>query len=56
MADLISASSEAAVLSAHRSLSGEFSSRAEDIKRELIEARVFVEAAIDFAEEEIDFL
>ena len=56
VADLISASSEAAVLSAHRSLSGEFSSRAEDIKRELIEARVFVEAAIDFAEEEIDFL
>jgi tRNA modification GTPase len=56
VADLISASSEAAVLSAHRSLSGEFSSRAEDIKCELIEARVFVEAAIDFAEEEIDFL
>ncbi|MDA0359988.1 MAG: tRNA uridine-5-carboxymethylaminomethyl(34) synthesis GTPase MnmE [Proteobacteria bacterium] len=56
VADLIGASSEAAVLSAHRSLSGEFSGRTEDIRRELIETRVFVEAAIDFAEEEIDFL
>jgi len=56
VADLIGASSEAAVLSAHRSLSGEFSDRTEDIRRELIETRVFVEAAIDFAEEEIDFL
>jgi len=37
-------------------LSGEFSDRTEDIRRELIETRVFVEAAIDFAEEEIDFL
>lgn len=56
VADLIGASSEAAVLSAHRSLSGEFSDRTQDIRRELIETRVFVEAAIDFAEEEIDFL
>ncbi|MDC1310829.1 tRNA uridine-5-carboxymethylaminomethyl(34) synthesis GTPase MnmE [Burkholderiales bacterium] len=56
VADLIAASSEAAVLSAHRSLSGEFSARTEQIKHELIEARVFVEAAIDFSEEEIDFL
>ncbi len=56
VADLIGASSEAAVLSAHRSLSGEFSTRTEQIKKELIEARVFVEAAIDFSEEEIDFL
>jgi tRNA modification GTPase len=56
VADLIGASSEAAVLSAHRSLSGEFSDRTEDIRLELIETRVFVEAAIDFAEEEIDFL
>ncbi|MDA0237633.1 MAG: tRNA uridine-5-carboxymethylaminomethyl(34) synthesis GTPase MnmE, partial [Proteobacteria bacterium] len=56
VADLIGACSAAAVLSAHRSLSGEFSSRTEAIKDELIEIRVFVEAAIDFSDEEIDFL
>lgn len=56
VADLIGASSAAAVLSAHRSLSGEFSSRTVAIKDELIEIRVFVEAAIDFSDEEIDFL
>ena len=56
VADLIGASSAAAVLSAHRSLSGDFSNRTEAIKNELIEIRVFVEAAIDFSDEEIDFL
>jgi tRNA modification GTPase len=56
VADLIEASSEAAVLSANRSLSGEFSDRVSLIRSELIEIRVFIEAAIDFSDEEIDFI
>ena len=56
VADLIEASSEAAVLSANRSLSGEFSERVSLIRNELIEIRVFIEAAIDFSDEEIDFI
>ena len=56
VADLIEASSEAAVLSANRSLSGEFSDRVSLIRNELIEIRVFIEAAIDFSDEEIDFI
>lgn len=56
VADLIEASSEAAVLSANRSLSGEFSDRVSLIRNELVEIRVFIEAAIDFSDEEIDFI
>lgn len=56
IADLISAGSEAAARSALRSLSGEFSRRISTIVDALVQLRMYVEAAIDFPEEEIDFL
>lgn len=56
IADLIHASSEQAVRSAMRSLQGEFSNKINQLVTALIHLRVYVEAAIDFVEEEIDFL
>ncbi|SEM83283.1 tRNA uridine-5-carboxymethylaminomethyl(34) synthesis GTPase MnmE [Halomonas caseinilytica] len=56
IADLIEASSRGAAENALRSLQGEFSKRVEALVQELIELRMYVEAAIDFPEEEIDFL
>ncbi|WP_275288071.1 tRNA uridine-5-carboxymethylaminomethyl(34) synthesis GTPase MnmE [Halomonas elongata] len=56
IADLIEASSRGAAENALRSLQGEFSRRVEALVQELIELRMYVEAAIDFPEEEIDFL
>ncbi|MCP5476115.1 MAG: tRNA uridine-5-carboxymethylaminomethyl(34) synthesis GTPase MnmE [Rhodanobacteraceae bacterium] len=56
VADLIAASSESAARAALRSLEGEFSQRINTLARQLIDLRVYVEAAIDFPEEEIDFL
>lgn len=56
VADLINSSTEAAARSALRSLSGDFSGRIYGIMSELRKLRMFVEAAIDFPEEEIDFL
>ncbi|WP_163557877.1 tRNA uridine-5-carboxymethylaminomethyl(34) synthesis GTPase MnmE [Halomonas sp. NO4] len=56
IADLIEASSRAAAENALRSLQGEFSTRVEVLVNRLIELRMYVEAAIDFPEEEIDFL
>ncbi|MFC0337424.1 tRNA modification GTPase trmE [Kushneria avicenniae] len=56
IADLIEASSRAAAENALHSLQGEFSSRVQALVQQLIELRIFVEAAIDFPEEEIDFL
>lgn len=56
IADLISASTEQAVHCAQRSLSGVFSRRIEVIQDALTRLRIYIEAAIDFAEEEIDFL
>ncbi|MGE4073623.1 MAG: tRNA uridine-5-carboxymethylaminomethyl(34) synthesis GTPase MnmE [Lysobacterales bacterium] len=56
VADLIAASSEGAARAALRSLEGEFSQRINALARQLIDLRVYVEAAIDFPEEEIDFL
>lgn len=56
IADLINSSSEQAARSALRSLQGEFSKKVEQIVDKLIDIRMFVEAAIDFPEEEIDFL
>ena len=54
--DLINSSSEAAARAAVRSMSGAFSSDIDVIKEELIGLRVWLEAALDFSEEEIDFL
>ncbi|WP_458525157.1 tRNA uridine-5-carboxymethylaminomethyl(34) synthesis GTPase MnmE [Onishia taeanensis] len=56
IADLIDASSRSAAENALRSLQGEFSSRVGALVQRLIELRMYVEAAIDFPEEEIDFL
>lgn len=56
IADLISASSEQAARSALMSLQGVFSQRINDLLESLITLRLHVEAAIDFPEEEIDFL
>jgi tRNA modification GTPase len=56
VADLIDAGSAEAARAAGRSLSGEFSRAVHDLVEQLIELRMFVEAAIDFPEEEIDFL
>lgn len=56
IADLIEASSAQAARNAVRSLQGEFSRRVQHLADQLIELRMYVEAAIDFPEEEIDFL
>lgn len=56
IADLIDASTEAAVKSASRSLSGEFSREIHGLRDALIHLRMLVEATLDFPEEEIDFL
>ena len=50
------AGSESAARAALRSLQGEFSRRVDSLLAALISLRVHVEAAIDFPEEEIDFL
>lgn len=56
IADLIEASSAQAAKSALRSLQGDFSREVNTLVEELIQLRLYVEAAIDFPEEEIDFL
>lgn len=56
IADLIESGTEQAVRAAQRSLEGEFSSQINALVDELIQLRTYVEAAIDFPEEEIDFL
>lgn len=56
VADLIEANSSAAVRAAARSLQGEFSKRIHAINSDLVELRAYIEATIDFPEEEIDFI
>lgn len=56
IADLIDASTEAAVRSANRSLSGEFSGKVQTLLSLLIELRMLIEATLDFPEEEVDIL
>jgi tRNA modification GTPase len=56
VADLIDAGSLAAARAAMRSLQGAFSTQVHELVEAVIELRVWVEAAIDFPEEEIDFL
>ena len=55
-ADLIDSSTAQAAKGAVRSLQGEFSSKVHALLKELIYLRMYVEAAIDFPDEEIDFL
>ncbi|MBW3568324.1 MAG: hypothetical protein KY410_10290, partial [Proteobacteria bacterium] len=56
VADLIDAGSAQAARAALRSLHGDFSARIHELVDGLINARMHVEAAIDFPEEEVDFL
>jgi len=56
IADLIDAGTTAAARAAVRSLQGEFSARISDLKSRITALRAYVEAAIDFPDEEIDFL
>jgi tRNA modification GTPase len=56
IADLIAAESEDAARAAVRSLQGEFSATIHALVEQLIQLRIYVEAALDFPEEEIDFL
>lgn len=56
IADLIDSSSEQAARSALRSLQGDFSAAVNSLLTQITELRMYVEAALDFPEEEIDFL
>lgn len=56
VADLIAASNLASARGAMQSLSGAFSERIEAFEQELIALRVFVEATIDFPDEDVEFL
>jgi tRNA modification GTPase len=56
VADLIASSTAEAARAAMRSLQGEFSARVQELLEGLIELRMYVEAAIDFPDEEVDFL
>jgi tRNA modification GTPase len=56
IADLIAAESEDAARAAIRSLKGEFSASIHTLVEQLVQLRMYVEAALDFPEEEIDFL
>lgn len=56
IADLIASGSEAAARAAVRSLDGEFSRQVHALTEAVVRLRIWIEAAIDFPEEEIDFL
>lgn len=56
VADLIAAGSEIAACAALRSLEGEFSNTVNTLFDALVQLRAWLEAALDFPEEEIDFL
>lgn len=54
--DLVNSATRQAALGAVRSLSGAFSEHVHTLDRQVLALRVYCEAAIDFADEEIDFL
>lgn len=56
VADLIDAGSAAGARAAVRSMQGAFSARVHALQAQITELRVFVEAAIDFPDEELEFL
>jgi tRNA modification GTPase len=56
VADVISAATAEAARSAVRSLSGEFSQSIHEMLAQLVDLRMFIEACLDFPEEEIDFI
>jgi tRNA modification GTPase len=56
VADLINAATAQAARAAQRSLHGEFSARVRALTDELIGLRIFIEGALDFSDEDIDWL
>lgn len=56
VADLINAQSSKAVHAANQTLQGFFSQQVNQAIQDIIQLRVYVEAAIDFPDEEVDFL
>ena len=56
VADLIASTTESAARGAMRSLQGDFSHAIDKLIHDVVSLRVFVEAAIDFPEEEVDFI
>jgi tRNA modification GTPase len=56
IADLIDSSSQTAARAARRSMQGKFSELIISLNEDVTALRVYVEAAMDFPEEEIDFL
>jgi len=56
VADIIDAGTAAAAMSAQRSLQGAFSEHIDELQKQLTYLRLYVESAIDFSDEEIDFL
>ena len=56
VADLIDSASTRAARCALRSLTGEFSRQVTDVDRRILELRAYLEAALDFADEDIDVL
>lgn len=54
--DLIHAESEASAKSALKSLKGSFSRHINEVNQQLINLRMFVEASLDFPEEDIEFI
>ena len=56
VADLIDAASATAVRAARRTLVGEFSQAVHSLEAQLMDLRVFVEGALDFSDEDIDWL
>jgi len=56
VADLIDAGSVSATRAAARSLQGRFSTLVKTLNSELLELRTYVEATLDFPEEDIDFI
>ena len=56
IADLIDSSTHEAARSALRSLQGAFSSLVHELDEQVVQLRMYVEASLDFPDEEIDFL
>lgn len=56
VADLIASGSAEAARAATRSLSGEFSRSVHELDQKILTLRIYIESAIDFAEDEVDFL
>lgn len=56
VSDLIAARSQSAMKAANRSLQGVFSKKVEVLAEGILKLRMYIEAALDFPEEEIDFL